>query len=142
RARQAAKAIVDARRKRKIHTTEELIRVVEPVLRKRGKLHAATLIFQALRIKVNDELGELERGLTAATHFLSTEGRLAVISFHSLEDRIAKNYLRDRSKEGTLKLLTKKPVAPSLKESRENPRSRSAKLRVAEKQGIEPCAAY
>jgi 16S rRNA (cytosine1402-N4)-methyltransferase len=135
RARQAAKAIVEARRKRKILTTEDLIYVVEPVLRKRGRIHAATLIFQALRIAVNDELGELERGLAAATRFLAPEGRLAVISFHSLEDRIAKNFLRDRAKEGTLKLLTKKPIVPSLKESRGNPRSRSAKLRVAEKQG-------
>jgi 16S rRNA (cytosine1402-N4)-methyltransferase len=131
RSRAAARAIVAARRKRRIRTTHELVSVVEPVLR-RGKIHPATKIFQALRIAVNDELGQLKRGLDAAIERLAPEGRLAVISFHSLEDRIVKWRLRE---EGLLKILTKKPIGPSAEEMRANPRSRSAKLRAAEKGG-------
>ncbi len=134
RARAAARAIVSARKKKPIRTTGDLLRVLEPVLRK-GKLHFATLVFQALRIAVNDELGELQRGLSAATEHLAPNGRLAVISFHSLEDRIAKNFLRDRAREDKLQLITKKPLVPTQTEIRQNPRSRSAKLRVAEKIG-------
>jgi 16S rRNA (cytosine1402-N4)-methyltransferase len=112
----------------------DLLRVLEPVLRK-GKLHFATLVFQGLRIAVNDELGELQRGLAAAVDHLAPGGRLAVISFHSLEDRIAKNFLRDLARDEKLKLVTKKPIIPTQTEIRKNPRSRSAKLRVAEKIG-------
>jgi len=126
-----------ARKKRRIETTAELIEIVKPVL-KWGKIHPATLIFQALRIVVNDELGELERGLDVAIKRLSPGGRLAVISFHSLEDRIVKHRLRDdvgtKWEPGMLKILTKKPILPSEIECKQNPRSRSAKLRVAEKQ--------
>jgi len=136
-ARRAAEAIVLARKKRRIETTAELIEIVKPVL-KWGKIHPATLIFQALRIVVNDELGELERGLDVAIKRLSPGGRLAVISFHSLEDRIVKHRLRDdvgtKWEPGMLKILTKKPILPSEIECKQNPRSRSAKLRVAEKQ--------
>jgi 16S rRNA (cytosine1402-N4)-methyltransferase len=128
-ARRAAEAIIKARKKRKIETTNELIEVVKPVL-KWGKIHPATLIFQALRIAVNDELGELERGLKAAAKKLRPGGRLAVITFHSLEDRMVKHGLRA---DKTVKVLTKKPIVPSEAEIRANPRSRSAKLRVAEK---------
>ena len=131
RSRAAAKAIVLARKKRRIRTTHELVKVVEPVLR-RGKIHPATKIFQALRIAVNDELGQLKRGLDAAIQRLSEDGRLAVISFHSLEDRIVKWRLRE---EELLKILTKKPIGPSAEEMRANPRSRSAKLRAAERMG-------
>jgi 16S rRNA (cytosine1402-N4)-methyltransferase len=139
--RRAAQAIVDARKKRRINTTTELVEIVKPVL-KWGSNHPATLIFQALRIAVNDELGELEKGLMTAIRRLSTGGHLAVISFHSLEDRIAKHRLKEmewkvakRSKESTgcLKILTKKPIEAGLVEAKSNPRSRSAKLRVAEK---------
>ncbi len=135
--RRAAEAIVKARKKRRIRTTTELIEIVKPVLHW-GKLHPATLIFQALRIAVNDELGELEKGLDAAIRRLALGGRIAVISFHSLEDRIAKHRLKDlefkkRSGEGCLKILTKKPICPSMEESARNPRARSAKLRVAER---------
>ncbi|MDE3045958.1 MAG: 16S rRNA (cytosine(1402)-N(4))-methyltransferase RsmH [Verrucomicrobiota bacterium] len=144
-ARKAAQAIVSARKKRPLRTTAELAKLLESVLH-RGKIHPATKVFQALRIVVNDELGELERGLDAAIRRLSNGGRLAVISFHSLEDRIVKHRLKDqeyrmpkRSREavGCLKILTKKPIEASIEESRKNPRSRSAKLRIAEKVGRE-----
>jgi 16S rRNA (cytosine1402-N4)-methyltransferase len=130
RSRQVAKAIVEARRKRRIRTTEELVAIVSPVATK-GKLHPATLVFQALRIVVNDELGQLERGIRAAMEQMAPGGRIAVISFHSLEDRIVKNQLR--SDRAGWKVLTKKPIGPTAEESRINPRSRSAKLRAAEK---------
>lgn len=129
RSRQVAKAIVEARRKRRIRTTGELVEIVKPVAQ-RGRLHPATLVFQALRIVVNDELGQLERGLGAAMKKLCPGGRMAIISFHSLEDRIVKNSLRDAKER--LKVLTKKPIGPSAEEIRANPRSRSAKLRAGE----------
>lgn len=130
RSRPIAKAIVEARRRRPIRTTKELVDIVAPIAR-RGKLHPATLVFQALRIEVNDELGQLERGLKKGIEKLCPGGRIAVISFHSLEDRLVKNIFRDGKDQ--LKILTKKPIVPSLDEIRANPRSRSAKLRVAEK---------
>ncbi len=130
RSRQVARAIVEARKKKKFRTTAELVQVIKPVATK-GKLHPATLVFQALRIVVNDELGQLQRGIAAAMERLSPGGRMAVISFHSLEDRIVKNAFRDA--KGIVKILTKKPIGPTAKEMRENPRSRSAKLRAVEK---------
>lgn len=131
RSRAAAKAIVKARRKKRISRTQELIDVLEPVLRK-GKVHFATKVFQALRIAVNDELNQLKKGLEGATTALSEGGRIAVITFHSLEDRIVKWFLRENL---SLKVITKKPMTASREEIRKNPRSRSAKLRVAEKVG-------
>jgi 16S rRNA (cytosine1402-N4)-methyltransferase len=99
-----------------------------------GRIHPATRVFQALRIAVNDELGNLQRALGAADKYLAAPGgRIAVISFHSLEDRIVKHAFRDRAKEGRWRLITRKPVRPGPDEVRENPRSRSAKLRVAER---------
>lgn len=130
RSRQVARAIVEARRKRRIRTTQELVAIVKPVT-VWGKLHPATLVFQALRIAVNDELGQLQKGLEAAIERTSPGGRIAAISFHSLEDRIVKNVLRDA--KDRLEILTKKPIGPSTEEAKENPRSRSAKLRAAEK---------
>lgn len=130
RSRQVAKAIVEARRKRRIRTTKELVEIIKPFAT-RGKLNPATLTFQALRIAVNDELGQLERGLKAAISKLSPQGRMAVISFHSLEDRIVKNTLRDAKEE--ILVLTKKPIGPSVEEMRTNPRARSSKLRAGEK---------
>jgi 16S rRNA (cytosine1402-N4)-methyltransferase len=130
RSRQVARAIVEARRKRRIRTTSELVAIVKPVTIW-GKLHPATLVFQALRIAVNDELGQLQRGLEAAALRTRAGGRIAAISFHSLEDRIVKNLFRDAKDE--LKILTKKPIGPTGEEIRANPRSRSAKLRAAEK---------
>ena len=125
-----ARAIVEARRKRRIRTTAELVAIVKPVTIW-GKLHPATLVFQALRIAVNDELGQLKRGLDAAIERTREGGRIAAISFHSLEDRIVKNTLRDAKDQ--LEILTKKPIGPTEEEIKENPRSRSAKLRAAEK---------
>lgn len=130
RSRQVAKAIVEARRKRRIRTTGELVQIIKPVAT-RGRLHPATLVFQALRIAVNDELEQLKKGLQWAIEKLCPGGRLAVISFHSLEDRIVKNGLRDA--KGKLALLTKKPIGPSAEELRLNPRARSSKLRAGEK---------
>lgn len=129
RSRAAAKAIVLARKKRRIRTTFELIAILEPVLRK-GKIHFATKVFQALRIHVNDELGQLKQGLMKAIDHLAPGGRIAVISFHSLEDRIVKWCFRE---EDRLQIVTKKPIEASREEMKKNPRSRSAKLRVAEK---------
>lgn len=142
--RQAAKAIVAARRKQPIETTIQLSNVICGMSQGRGKLHPATLIFQALRIAVNRELDVLSEGLTKAMDWLSPEGRIGVISFHSLEDRIVKNIFRTAStpvRQGKekldpmMKLLTKKPLIPSLKEIRLNPRARSAKLRFAQRMG-------
>jgi 16S rRNA (cytosine1402-N4)-methyltransferase len=129
RSRAAAKAIVLARKRRRIRTTFELTAILEPILRK-GKIHFATKVFQALRIAVNDELGQLKNGLEKAIDLLAPSGRIAVISFHSLEDRIVKWCFRE---EKRLQIITKKPVEATREEMKKNPRSRSAKLRVAEK---------
>ena len=99
----------------------------------RKRIHPATLFFQALRIEVNNELENFKSALNQAMEILQPGGRVAVISFHSLEDRIVKNYFRELHRMGQVKLLTKKPVAPSEEEIKKNPRSRSAKLRVIEK---------
>ncbi len=143
--RRAAKAIVDARRKKKIETTTELSHIIASALKTplKGKWHPATLVFQALRMCVNRELDTIAEGISKAVHLLSQGGKIGVISFHSLEDRIVKNIFKQASakpKKGDksaplpfLKLLTKKPIAPTLKEIRLNPRSRSAKMRFAER---------
>lgn len=125
-----ARAIVQARIKEKIERTEQLREIVEKVVPTSRGVHPATRVFQALRIAVNDELNNLRTGLQQATRLLRKNGRLVVISFHSLEDRIVKNFLHE-SKD--LKILTKKPLIPSREEVLSNPRSRSAKLRIAEK---------
>ena len=143
--RKIAGAIVKAR---PLHTTRELAAVIETVLPKRGGIHPATRTFQALRIAVNDELACLEAALPLAVAGLRAGGRLAIISFHSLEDRIVKEFLRSQSKDlvnppyeriheverkAILKEITRKPITPSDEEINSNPRARSAKLRVAEK---------
>lgn len=131
-----ARAIVLRREERPIETSTELgdiiVEAVPPAYR-RGKIHPATRAFQAIRIAVNDELGALRAGLAAAWNALSLEGRMAVISFHSLEDRIVKNFMRDKARAGEAWLLTKKPIVPSEVEAAANPRARSAKLRIVEK---------
>jgi 16S rRNA (cytosine1402-N4)-methyltransferase len=130
RSRRIARAIVRAR---PITTTAELARVVSAVAPpiKGEKIHPATRTFQALRIRVNDELQEIQSLLKSAGSLLKPGGRLVLISFHSLEDRLVKDALRDGAKAGQFELLTKKPVVATEQESLRNPRSRSAKLRAA-----------
>lgn len=135
-AKRIARVIVEERKNRKIKTTTDLVNIIAqavPAAYRHGKKHFATKTFQALRIAVNDELGSLKQGLEDGFELLNDKGRLAVISFHSLEDRFVKNFYKDKQKEGTGKIITKKPLTPSEEELRENPRSRSAKLRIIEK---------
>ncbi|MBU2635175.1 16S rRNA (cytosine(1402)-N(4))-methyltransferase RsmH [Patescibacteria group bacterium] len=122
-AKRIAKNIIQ---ERPIKTTFQLVKVIG---RRREKIHPATRTFQALRIAVNDELNNLKKGLTQAVEILKPGGRIVVISFHSLEDRIVKNFFKDSN----LNILTKKPTTPSQEEIKINPRSRSAKLRAATK---------
>lgn len=131
--RKIARAIVDYRARKKIGTCAELSDIVCSVYKGRGKLHPATKTFQALRIAVNDEMNELKKGLDASSVILKSKGRLCVISYHSLEDRIVKNFIRDNQKLGVFNILTKKPLVPAYEEVRLNPSARSAKLRGAEK---------
>ena len=131
-----AKEIIKKRQVRPIKTTFQLVTVIKgavPENYEKGRIHPATRTFQALRISVNNELQNLQEALPQALNVLETEGRLVLISFHSLEDRIVKYFFQTKTEENILKILTKKPVRPSEKEVRENPRSRSAKLRVAQK---------
>jgi 16S rRNA (cytosine1402-N4)-methyltransferase len=132
RSRRIARAIV---RSRPIRTTTQLVEVVSAAARsmKHERIHPATRTFQALRIFVNHELDDLKALLEAAPRVLKPGGRLVVISFHSLEDRIVKDALRAGSKDMDFRLLTKKPVIASEDEIDRNPRSRSAKMRAAEK---------
>jgi len=125
-----AGVIVKARAEKRITRTTELSQIIESVVKRHGKIHPATKVFQALRIAVNDELGELERGLPDLVDLLAPGGRIAVITFHSLEDRLVKRFLKSRS---DLKVLTKGVVRPSQEEVRKNRRARSAKLRVAQR---------
>ncbi len=131
-----AQELQKSRKIEKIETTAELVRVLAraiPEKYKHGRTNFATRVFQALRIAVNDELGNLEKFLPQAVDLLVAGGRLAIISFHSLEDRIVKNFFRQNARNGVFKLLTKKPIVPSPEEQTNNPRSRSAKLRVVSK---------
>lgn len=130
RCHQVAKAIFDARRAQRVTTTGQLADIVSSVVPRFGKAHPATKTFQALRIVVNDEFGQIERGLAAAIAATKEGGRIAVITFHSLEDRLVK-ILFKQSEE--LQLVSKKPITASQEELRSNPRARSAKLRVVEK---------
>jgi 16S rRNA (cytosine1402-N4)-methyltransferase len=134
--RRIAKGIVEARKKEKIETTRDLVKVIEgsvPSQYKRGRLHFATKTFQALRIAVNDELGTLKIGLEKGFEVLNKGGRMAVISFHSLEDRIVKRFYKEKQKEGKAILINKKPITAKEAEIKNNARSRSAKLRILEK---------
>ena len=129
--RRIARRIVEERRRTKIQRTSQLSELVVSALpggARHGRIHAATRTFQAVRMAVNDEMGELERGLEAAKQSLKPGGRLAVISFHSIEDRFVKHWLK-----ANLDVVTKKPIIATPLEARENPRSRSAKLRCAAK---------
>ena len=150
RSRRVAHAIVEARKTKRIETTGELAEIVRRAVGPSAKDESdpATRAFQALRIVVNDELGELDRGLAAAESVLTPGGRLAVVSFHSLEDRAVKEFVRARAgrtpgpsrhappraseRQATLRDLTRKPVSPTAAEVASNARARSARLRVAE----------
>lgn len=150
-ARRLARAIVRDREEQRFETTRQLAELIERLKPRYGKkAHPATKIFQALRIKVNDELGSLEKGLAGALKILKPGGRLAVLTFHSLEDRLVKDFGRARAREYTfagavdvpelrqprtpeLRLVTRKALKPGAAELAQNPRSRSAQLRVMEK---------
>ena len=129
-----AAALERAGKVKAISDTADLASLAEKVLgrRRERKIHPATRIFQALRIAVNDELGALKEGLDQIKDLIQSNGCILVISFHSLEDRIVKNFFREWQDKGLGEVLTKKPIAPSDDEIRENPRGRSAKLRVFE----------
>jgi 16S rRNA (cytosine1402-N4)-methyltransferase len=147
-ARRIASLIVKMRKDAPFQETLQLARAIEKVVGRHGRRHPATQVFQALRMEVNDELGALEQGLKVLTERLEPGARIAVISFHSLEDRIVKNFFRHHSQElidrpewpeprrnpeHDLDLVTSKPIEPTESERRLNPRARSARLRVAEK---------
>ncbi|MFH1614915.1 MAG: 16S rRNA (cytosine(1402)-N(4))-methyltransferase RsmH [Planctomycetota bacterium] len=136
--RRIARFIVQARKKKAIRTTMELADIICRAKRqkargRKSRIHPATRTFQALRIAVNDELENLQRFLTAACDLLRSGGYLAVISFHSLEDKLVKENFKDNKAQGIYELVTKKPIVPTLVEVRDNPRARSAKLRIARK---------
>ena len=129
--------IVKRRGLKPIETTFDLVEIVRMNVpgpyRNNKRINCATKTFQALRIAVNDELGALEQGIVNAWQMLSAGSRLVIISFHSLEDRIVKNFFKELSQSKEGKILTKKPVVPAKEEKDLNPRSRSAKLRAIEK---------
>ncbi len=141
--RRIAKAIINYRKTKRICSTKILSDIISRINNNKFK-HPATRVFQALRIFINEELNELEKVLKLSLKTLDTNSRIIVVAFHSLEDRIVKNFFRDNSRKqidkslnkniNNFKIITKKPITPSDKELKENPRSRSAKLRVAEKQ--------
>jgi len=135
-AKHISKEIVEARKKKPIKTTFQLVEIIKkavPGWYQHKKIHFATRTFQALRIAVNSEISSLEKALPQALDILTPGGRLAVISFHSLEDRIVKYFFKKETEKGTIKILTKKPVRPSNEEIKINPAARSAKLRAAVK---------
>jgi 16S rRNA (cytosine1402-N4)-methyltransferase len=135
-ARRIARSICQNRRIESIKTTGRLVGVIDQAVPRKYKyrrIHFATRVFQALRMAANDELNNLKKALPQALEILEKNGQLVVISFHSLEDRIVKNFFRESAQKGYLEILTKKPIRPSQEEVESNPRSRSAKLRVAQK---------
>ena len=135
--RRIARAIGERRQEKRIVTSKELGEIIWAAVPREyryGRIHPATRTFQALRIEVNRELDRIEPALTEAMRVLKKGGRIAVITFHSLEDRIVKWTFKDRAeKYGDIRILTKKPIIPTDKECDENPPSRSSKLRVIEK---------
>lgn len=132
-AKRIARAVVAARERHEIATTGELVEILKKVVGRSGGINGATRTFQALRIAVNDELGALSEGLVKGFDALKKEGRLAVITFHSLEDRIVKKFFRQMEEEGKGKRVNKKVILASSVEIKENPRGRSAKLRILNK---------
>ncbi len=138
-ARRIAKSIVNERKLVPIKTSKALAEIIKnavPVFYRFGRIHPATRTFQAIRIAVNDELNTLQEGLKKGFHILKKDGRMAVISFHSLEDRIVKNFFRLLLSEDQVEIITKKPIVASEEEIIRNPRARSAKLRIIKKISI------
>ena len=137
--RKIANSIVEFRKKKKIDSTKMLSDIIQKINKYKFK-HPATRVFQALRIVINEELNELEEALQISLEILTKNARIAVVSFHSLEDKIIKNFFKknasknfDNDKKNLFRIITKKPITPSTEEIEINPRSKSAKLRVAEK---------
>jgi len=133
-AKRIAEKICKERKRKPIRTTFQLVNVIKeavPLWYQHKKIHFATKTFQALRITVNDELNNLRKALPQALEILDPKGKLVTISFHSGEDRIVKNFFKEKAKEGKVKILTKKPQRPTEREIKLNPSSRSAKLRAA-----------
>lgn len=132
-AKNIAKKIIESRKQGQIKTTSQLVEIIKqavPGFYRHGGINCATRTFQALRIAINGELTNLEKFLPQALQVLAENGRLAIISFHSLEDRVVKNFFKESEKQNLIKILTKKPIIAEAGEVKENPRSRSAKLRV------------
>ncbi len=130
-----AKKIVAERKRRKIETTQELVNVILSVKGKKGRIHPATKVFQAIRIEVNNEMENLKDFLEAVPEMMKMGGRIVVITYHSLEDRIVKNFFKEWEKEELGYRVNKKVITPGVDELRENPSSRSAKLRTFEFRG-------
>lgn len=131
-----ARVIVENRKKKAIKTTTQLVDIILSIVPSKfakKSIHPATRVFQALRMEVNDEIGALNSLLASSLNLLNSSGRLAIVSFHSGEDRIVKNTFREWKSQGFVNILTKKPITPSELELGANPRSRSAKLRIIEK---------
>jgi 16S rRNA (cytosine1402-N4)-methyltransferase len=131
-----ARVIVESRKIKKIETTQELADIIVSIVPKKfakKSIHPATRVFQALRMEVNDEIGALKSLLSSSLPLLNASGRLAIVSFHSGEDRIVKQTFREWREQGWVSILTKKPIIPTDEELGANPRSRSAKLRIIEK---------
>jgi len=135
-AKKIAASICEARKQKIIKTTFDLVEIIKkavPEWYQHKKIHFATKTFQALRITVNDEIGALKEGLDKGFKHLGKKGKMVIISFHSKEDRIIKRFFKDKENKQAGILITKKPIIPTREEIKENPRSRSAKLRVIEK---------
>lgn len=135
-ARAIARAIVRARKIAPITSGKRLAKIIEEAAgfpQKKSRIHPATKVFQALRIAVNDELNNLEKALPQAEDLLARGGKLAVISFHEGEDKIVKDFFRDQAQKRKLTIITKKPIVPTVEETKLNPSARSAKLRIAQK---------
>ncbi len=139
RSRRLARLVIQVRQRRPFETTQQLVEVIKQAMGpgwRRGRLHPATRVFQALRIAVNRELDEIAAFLEQAPGWLLPNGRLVVIAYHSLEDRLVKEKMRAWERAGAMRRLTRKPLAPTPEEVARNPRARSAKLRVAERIGV------
>jgi len=130
-AKRIIKEIVRARQKTPIYFASDLSKIIEKVVPKRKRIHPATKTFQALRIFINQELENLKEGLKGALELLQSGGKIVIVSYHSLEDRVVKNFFKEKAREGSLKIVTPKPIVPKKIEVLENPSARSAKLRAA-----------